>query len=496
MPKSIDQLVAGCARGFERLEQKPGYTTIVNVTKPDEIARFKTLLSRFNRWTRNAETHSLDQALQDNTRIKLQVIRLLSHIQRLLRDAHAITVGDQVPWDQVDNDEDSQSDDEREILENPPETEMEQILTHIADAIDNLLYLIPPLRRRLINVGTTDEPSPFETFDTQHVRSKYPEIDPVVAERLGKAISARRQLLKLMQDNQSYYFHSRKIPISELELLAEQITPEDPTHTNNKGNEVGLEISSVTSCSAEDDGRASRVPVLPQEATQGNSFRCVYCQVIINVSSEVEWKKHVYEDLQPYICLEEDCLTPRYQYARRKDWMKHVLEAHWRIYSCPFGCGLRSASRSQCIEHLCHNHGDDMNAAEIEDLVQLGTFNKTGFSTGTSCPFCKIELQDIKTYQNHVGEHQRRLALFALPLTSEDLEERMDEAGPSSVQGKKPPGQDEESGTYEDTPDRHSIGMGSHSGKDSYRGGSGLPKGQARRKVLWYWICYAGFLGV
>ncbi|KAF5606862.1 uncharacterized protein FSUBG_5698 [Fusarium subglutinans] len=446
-------LTDGCARGFERLEQKLGYPTIVNVTNPDKIVRFKTLTSRFTRWSRNARTHSLDQELQDNNRIKLQIIRLLSHIQRLLRDAHAITVGKMIPWDQIEDKEDSQSEDDAETLNEFTTAEIGQILAHIDDAISNLSYLNPALRGSLADARTTDEPSPFEPFDIQHVRSMYPEIDSAIAERLGKAISARRQLFKHKQDQQSLSFYGGTLFIPEMEPLAEQIALEDLTHRNNEANEIGPELSSVTSCSAVDDARASRVPVFPQEATQGNLFRCVYCQGMVKVHSEAAWKKHVYQDLQPYVCLEEDCLTPRYR------------------------------------EHLRQTHGDHVSAAEDEDLVQLGTFNETGFPKGSCCPFCKLELQDIKTYQSHVGEHQRRLALFALPLTSESFETGTDEAGPSSVQEKKPLGQDDESSRSKDAPDRRrSIGIGSHSGKNGY---SNHPGGQERkrRRVQWQWAC-------
>ncbi|QGI61649.1 uncharacterized protein FFB20_08832 [Fusarium fujikuroi] len=440
MSMNIDQLVQDCAKGFERIEVQLGHRTIVNVAKYDEFVEFvefKNLKSRFTRWMGNigalrVQAGSVDHKLQKRTRLKLQVCRILNHIQRLLKDALAITAGNEVPWDQIDEEEGSQSEDDAETLSNFPEREIDQILSHISDAIDNLLYLNPVLRGPLADARTTGEPSsPFEPFDIQHVRSKYPELDSGIAERLGKAISARRQLFKHKPDNQSHYSHSGTRISPESEPLIEHIALEDLTHLSYEANETGLDISSATSCSPVDDTRASRVPVIPQEATQAKLFHCVYCQSMIQVSSESAWKKHVYQDLQPYICLEEDCLTPRYQYARRRDWMKHMLEEHWRLYFCPFGCDPRSMSSSECKEHLDQNHGDHTSATEMEDLVQLGTFNETAFPKRVSCIFCNLELEDIKTYESHVGRHQRRLALFAMPL---NVVEREPEHGRDEVE--------------------------------------------------------------
>ncbi|PNP60860.1 hypothetical protein FNYG_14389 [Fusarium nygamai] len=249
MSNNVGQLAEDCGKEFERLEEQLGYPTTADTTEYDEYARVKNLQSRFTRWKRNAGADSLEQQLHSNTRVKLQVIRLLSHIQRLLDDAHAITVGDQVPWDQVDDDQDSQSDDERESLEKFPETEMEQILAHVADAIDNLSYLGRALREPLADSRTTDETSPSEPFDVQHVLSKYPGVDKVIAERLGKAISARRKLFQDQESMEQSTHHSKGLLADELTLedLTSQLDLEDLTYQGSEQKGLLDEDSSETS---------------------------------------------------------------------------------------------------------------------------------------------------------------------------------------------------------------------------------------------------------
>ncbi|KAF5723595.1 hypothetical protein FMUND_1703 [Fusarium mundagurra] len=280
MSNNVGQLAKDCGKEFERLEEQLRYPTTADTTEYDEYARVKNLQIRFTRWKRNAGADSLEQQLHNNRRIKLQVVRLLSHIQRLLEDAHAITVGDQVPWDQVDDDEDSQSDDERESLESSPETEMDQILAHVADAIDNLSYLGTALREPLADSRSTDETPPSEPFDVQHVLSKYPGVDKVIAERLGKATSARRKLFQDQESTEQSTHHSKGSLADEptLEDLTSQLDLEDLTYQGSEQKGLLDEDSSETSSIASGDLGAHQIPPLSQRATDGRPFRCPFCR--------------------------------------------------------------------------------------------------------------------------------------------------------------------------------------------------------------------------
>ncbi|KAG5772107.1 hypothetical protein H9Q72_001603 [Fusarium xylarioides] len=292
MSNNIDQLAKDCSKGFERLEEQLEYPTITDTTKYDTYVGFKNLQSRFTRWKRNAGADSLEQELHNNTRVKLQVIRLLSHIQRLLADAHAITVGNQVPWDQIDDDEDSQSDDERKPLENSPEIEMEQILAHVADAIDNLSYLGAALREQLADSRTTDETPPPEPVDVQHVLSKYPTVDKAIAERLGKAISARRKLFQDQESMEQSTHHSKGSLADEptLEALTSQLDLEDLTYQGSEQKVLFDENPSETSSTASEDLGAHQIPPLPLRATNGRPFRCPFCHQMVRALSTKAWK--------------------------------------------------------------------------------------------------------------------------------------------------------------------------------------------------------------
>lgn len=294
MSKSIDQLVQDCIIGFEDLYVQLENPDNPYIYKPEEFVQFKDGRSRFARWSRNAGAGSLERKLQNNRRVKEQAIRLLSHIQRLLEDAYAITVGCREPWDQINegDEEDSQSEDEREPLISSPETEIEQVLAHIADAIDNLSYLGAALRETVADDRTKDETSHYEPFDIQHVRSKYPVVDEVIAERLGKAISARRQLFRGQQSAElgSHPEEGRLADEPTLKGLTNQFALVVLTDQRSEHRENFDEASSETSYIASEDLKAHQIPPLPQKAREGELFRCHLCHKMVRGLSATAWK--------------------------------------------------------------------------------------------------------------------------------------------------------------------------------------------------------------
>jgi hypothetical protein len=87
-------------------------------------------------------------------------------------------------------------------------------------------------------------------------------------------------------------------------------------------------------------GRRVRVPPLPTQAKQGVPFACVACGKWVKIATNSAWKKHVYGDLQPWICLEGDCHLGTDTFPTRNDWINHLaldhgMDPEWRIIQCP-----------------------------------------------------------------------------------------------------------------------------------------------------------------
>ncbi|EWZ45676.1 hypothetical protein FOZG_05918 [Fusarium oxysporum Fo47] len=157
---------------------------------------------------------------------------------------------------------------------------MEQVLAHIANAIGNLSYLGAALREPLADGRITDETSPYEPFGVQHVRSKYPGVDKVIAERLGKDISARRKLFQGQDSTELSSYPSGGPPADEptLETLFNELDLEDLNYQGSEQEEIYDENSSETSYIASEDLRAHQIPPLPQKAADGGSVSMPFLQ--------------------------------------------------------------------------------------------------------------------------------------------------------------------------------------------------------------------------
>ncbi|KAI0201301.1 hypothetical protein F4808DRAFT_133599 [Astrocystis sublimbata] len=135
------------------------------------------------------------------------------------------------------------------------------------------------------------------------------------------------------------------------------------------------------------------------------------------------FRKHVLRDLRPYICLAEDCNTASEEYSRRHEWMNHMSQKHWKSWTCPYQCGLKSTSETGFRQHITRVHGmkSEMELDAIN--ARCGRHLPISPSSPVDCPLCPDTLESIQQYQRHVGRHQVDLALFALPKIEDDGEE-------------------------------------------------------------------------
>ncbi|KAK3303045.1 uncharacterized protein B0T15DRAFT_538931 [Chaetomium strumarium] len=449
MTDSIAGHVARCLTLFRALLEPPDGDDL-DFPDPGVVLQMMDERSRFKVWAGNIGAHrtgmsSLDYRLRDASHIKSQVLDLVRDLIQLIEDASAIAKGEETPWDQRDSGEDgyvgSDSDDEA------PDTELGQIAADMADVINCLLRLTVTIRNpaphdRYIQAKDTDA-SYFEPYDVQHVRSKFSEIEPWLEERLGKAISRRRQYLRYRQSHHQKLSRGLDQELDEGNGLEDEtIASSIPSHLKegrntdtsvlrDDGSDAGMSQTSYATSMASSDRLT--IPPLPKEAYAG-PFECPLCHMIIEVRDRRAWKKHVYGDLQPYVCLENDCMTPEREYFRRHEWIEHVKQNHWKTYRCLL-CQSKLSSFADCKSHLEASHPSKRSPGELDALVKLCE-QALDISKGMPCPLCREDLNSIPQYQCHVGRHQEQLSLFALP--SLDTEGEVD-------------GDEEDSGDHQDT---------------------------------------------
>ncbi|RGP69547.1 transcription factor [Fusarium sporotrichioides] len=366
--------------------------------------------ARFKIWSGNLAAHStgrrsLQYRLRDASHLQKQVTSLLDELLELLRDASLIMSGAKVPWDRVEDDDtipldaDSDSDSDSEF-DGMPDTEMAQIVQNVSDVVNCLLRLSVAIRNPAphdrFTTSVSVEASHYEPFDIRHVKAKFGEIEPFLADRLGKAISRRRQYfkyreshhLKLKQGLDSVEQNDVESTVaSSLPLHAKAAGFSLKAMDEDEGSDSGLTQTSLASSNA--DSEKLRVPPLPREAEDG-PFECPFCYMIIVATSTASWKRHVLADLRPYVCLWEDCTASGMEFMRRHEWTLHEIQNHRKTYK------YLSARTTKEDERV-------------------------------SCPLCKQALPSMKDYQRHVGRHQEQLALFALPSLQIDDDEYVED---------------------------------------------------------------------
>lgn len=122
-------------------------------------------------------------------------------------------------------------------------------------------------------------------------------------------------------------------------------------------------------------------------------------------------RHHIFGDLRPYICLDDDCHLADKGFSRRKDWLNHMIRDHWRIWACPFGCLESFATPLIFREHLSQNHGSVISVPEASVHTRANTELAKG-----QCPLCwEFKILSPQQYQSHVGAHLEQLVLFVLP---------------------------------------------------------------------------------
>ncbi|KAF4777268.1 hypothetical protein HER10_EVM0012996 [Colletotrichum scovillei] len=391
----------------------------------DEQVRFKV-------WAGNVGAHktdrsSLEYRLRDTSQLRLLVRKLLTELIENIDDAIKAFKDMESPPSTLDGSSQSHED----IV-----AELDAIMEVFPDIINCLMRLVimiqNPTRSDRFSGAKLTDTTEYEHYDIQHVSAKFEGIDDQLAQLLGKANSRRRQYFKYREAHHKKLSHlmDDQADTNRTEILQSTVASSIPDYLKqlsqiDKYDESFSreEMASVTSYEASSigDPQARSIPDLPKEAYDG-PFECQFCFMLVEIRDTHAWRQHVYDDLRPYNCLAEDCITPGREFGKRHQWMEHMLQRHLRVWRCPFDCDRTFNSASQSAAHLETQHRKMVRDDQIDNLVMLSS-QPLDEGAKVPCPLCFETMSSLQNYQRHVGKHQRQLALFALPINNDSDED-------------------------------------------------------------------------
>lgn len=118
------------------------------------------------------------------------------------------------------------------------------------------------------------------------------------------------------------------------------------------------------------------------------------------------------KDLDPYVCVFDECDTPFEIYSSSREWLSHMRSQHRMRWHC-FATSHEPSffeSPDALEEHLREMHADHFSNEEISFLVENSSH--PSLSVIENCPFCQ---QKAENTEEHVARHLIQFALRSLP---------------------------------------------------------------------------------
>ena len=374
MTTSISAELIRCLELFNHIKAEidsPGYIhedILSSTTWTDELGRLRI-------WAANIGAHqtgqsSLDFGLRDASHINDQILSLLADLLEILGEMTEEMSSDKT--NHVLGDDQSNTDSDPN-----PTSEIHQLYSEVVNIVDCLYQLSMIIRKpaqhnALFKIYEADTPQ-YEPYDLDHAWHKYAKADMAIIERLGRANTRRRHVLRYRERHHEKLAKGigevQGLPETKSEnalsdTIATDLNTANIHFSEAASNTGGSETSYANSLIS---GESLTVPELPHGWEDGKPVQYPYCFFFINVDGMKTWTKHIFRDLRPYICVYKDCDTPGKLYDTRTQWIKHIKECH----------------------HIM-----------VESLV---------------CPLCKVSQPSSKYFERHLARHLEELALFVLP---------------------------------------------------------------------------------
>jgi hypothetical protein len=132
-------------------------------------------------------------------------------------------------------------------------------------------------------------------------------------------------------------------------------------------------------------------------------------------------RRHIVQDLMPYVCVLESCPAPNTLFESGKDWLGHMKNQHivntWTCMDSSHSSSHSFFKDSDFKHHMYQHHSDQFDLTDLDDIADACCQRLLGEDMITECPFCPADQNldaEPEEMMNHVAVHLLSLAQISL----------------------------------------------------------------------------------
>lgn len=162
------------------------------------------------------------------------------------------------------------------------------------------------------------------------------------------------------------------------------------------------------------------VPPTPEEVGLGKPFRCDICGRCCRMRTRIDWKRHVFDDLKPYVCTFVSSHKGLIKFNTRAQWAEHEFNEHRVVRSwCCGKCPYKGKNRQDMNEHLLMQHENTISSMVMPALLQATEVKVPIPVEEQFCPLCmEYPGKTRRQFTTHLARHLEAIALAVLPKMS------------------------------------------------------------------------------
>ncbi|KAL7925754.1 hypothetical protein ACQKWADRAFT_282899 [Trichoderma austrokoningii] len=245
--------------------------------------------------------------------------------------------------------------------------------THVLSSLDSLIkYPVFDLDKgKAVEAYVQSTLSP-EKFFVDKIENQFPFADVSLVSRLGRTNYER--YLRCQADREAHEIKESGEGLPSTVQEAPETTGTIITGSAFHDSGVGTSIMPTitypeTLMSRNHNSKALRIPPLSKDAKKGLPFSCVACGRTVVIIDHSAWKRHLFLDLQPYMCLYVSCSYGNTTFENRESWISHLalehdLEPKWDSMKC-FLCREQTGSGKSAITRHFSKHLEEISLSAL-----------------------------------------------------------------------------------------------------------------------------------